>query len=110
MKKRFCSHLMLVFLIVGFSLSASAAILPAGSRAFTGRITKIYKEKGKRIFKVRVQQKKEALMLNVPRSDPLKIMASIKNNQGKTVTVIYSFPDMTITAIQAYKKKKRERF
>ena len=77
---------------------------------FTGKITKIYKDKEKNIFKIRVQKKNQSLVLNVPTNNPLKLMARIKEYRGKLVTIIYSYPDMTIINITKRERKKVKKF
>lgn len=110
MKKIFCLNLIMVCLILGFTLSASATILPPNSRAITGKTTKIYKDKGKRNFMIRVQNREQSLVLQVPENDPEKLMARIKEYRGKLITIIYSYPDMTIINITKQERKKVKKF
>lgn len=110
MKKILCLNLIILCLILGFTLSASATILPPNSKVITGKTTKIYKNKGKRSFMIRVQNREQSLVLQVPENDPEKLMARIKEYRGKWVTVIYSFPDMTIINITKQKRKKPKKF
>jgi len=110
MKKLFYVNLIIICLIFSFALSSSAAILPPNSKAFTGRITKIFKDKTKRNILIKIQKKNQSLVLRLPQNDPLKLMASIKEYRGKIVTVIYSFPDMTIINIKKKERKKPRKF
>jgi len=110
MKKIFCFNFIIVCMILGFALSTSAIVLPPSDRVVTGRITKIFKDKTKTNFVVKVQMKKESIILQVPHDDPSKLMARIKEYRGKLVIITYSFPDMTIINIKVQEKKKTKNY
>ncbi len=110
MKKLFCFNLIIVSIIIAFAVSSSAAILPPNSRAFTGRITKIFKNKSKRDFMIKVQTKNKSIVVSIPQNDPLNMMTSVKKFKGRVVTIIYSLPDMTIINIKKQVRKKGKKY
>ncbi len=110
MKKTLYLKIIIVSFILCFAFSVSAAILPPNSRAFTGKIINVHKDKMKKNFIIKVRKKRESLVFYVPQSDPLKLMTTINSNRGKIVTVIYSFPEMTILNLKTSKRKKPKQY
>jgi len=109
MKKLFYFNLVIACMILCFALSSSSTMLPANSRAFTGKITKIFKDKTKRNILIKIQARNKSIIAHVPLDDPLKIMGIVKKYRGKLITVIYSYPDMTIINIIKNKRKKTKK-
>lgn len=110
MKKLFCLNLVVITLVFCFVFSVSAAILPPSSRAFTGRITKIFKDKSKKDVLIKVQTKNKSIIVHVPHQDPQDIIEKVKKYSGKLVMVIYSYPDMAIINIIKQERKKQKKF